>query len=261
MDYQPVVQFDSKSDRILIASRVALFDAAVSGKGTEAKSGDFTKAWRDLPMDGNAALYASPRLLQTFSDLVMQGAQSANTGQQEIAVLEKIRAEMAPFLQHGQAMVLANQPDGILVNANSSFALSGTTTAVATMGVVAGITLPVISKAREKAEAASSMNHVKQTSLALKMYALDNGGKYPAALTNLVPTYLTNIEVLTYMGPESKKRMPLLYRSSLTDSSPSTEIILASPSPTRDRMRIVGMNDGSVTAMTETEFRTRWKQQ
>ena len=64
MDFQPVVRFDSKADRILIATRPAIFDSVVAGREKITQGADFTQAWRDLPNEGNACIYASSRLLR-----------------------------------------------------------------------------------------------------------------------------------------------------------------------------------------------------
>src|SRR6185436_11671439 len=103
MDYQPVIRFDPKADRILIASRPALFDSVVAGKEKITQGADFTQAWRDLPTEGNACIYASSRLLQTFSDLVAKAAQTARGSAADAAIMGKIFDWVKPLLSRGQA--------------------------------------------------------------------------------------------------------------------------------------------------------------
>lgn len=143
MDFQPVVQFDSKADRILIASRPALFDSVLAGKEKISQGADFAQAWRDMPSDGNSCLYVSSRLLQTVSDIATKAVQREGGSAAEMAIFGKIFEWVKPLISRGQAVVLANQPDGIFTASNTSIPAAGsTTTAVA---VLAGLAVPAFS--------------------------------------------------------------------------------------------------------------------
>ena len=140
LDYQPVVRFDAKADRIIIASRVAFFDSVVAGSEKITQGADFTQAWRDLPTEGNAAAYASARLLQTVGDLIAQAVEKEGGSAADKALFANIFAWVKPYLGRGQALVLANQPDGILTAANASIPVASSTVAAAsTVAVVATI--------------------------------------------------------------------------------------------------------------------------
>ncbi len=259
MDYQPVVRFDPKADRIIIASRTALFDSVIAGKEKITQSADFTQAWRDLPSEGNSCLYASPRLLQTVSNLIAIAAQKESGSAEGKAIIAKIFEWLKPLLRRGHAVVIANQPDGILAAANASIpAGSSTMTAVSAAAVLAGLAVPAFSSARMKAVEASDMSNLKQASLALKLYALDNDGNYPKALSDLVPKYTATDAILTYTDHRTKQRTPWLYRTALTDTSDGSEILIATPVASPDGQRTVGFVDGSVRSISEAEFQTLW---
>jgi Tfp pilus assembly major pilin PilA len=259
MDYQPVLRFDPKADRILIASRPALFDSVVAGKEKITQGADFTQAWRDLPAEGNACIYASSRLLQTFSDLVAKAAPTARGSAADAAVLGKIFDWVNPLLSRGQALVIANQPDGILAASNTSIPAAGSTmTAVSTVAVLAGLALPAYSRVRVKAVEANELSTLRQVQVTLKLYAADNDGKYPAALSELAPKYASTEQILEFTDHRTKQRTPWLYRNSLTDTSPGNEVLLASPVATPDGKRAVGFNDGSVKVIPEAEFQALW---
>ena len=259
MDFQPVVRFDPKADRILIATRPALFDSVLAGKEKIALGADFTQAWRDLPSDGNTCIYASSRLLQTISDLVAKSAQTASASASDAALTAKIFDWVKPLLSRGQALVIANQPDGVFAASNSSIPVgSSTMTAVSTVAVLAGMALPAITKVRLKAVETSELNTLKQVLIGLRMYAADNNGKYPPTLSALAPDYVGGSQILEFTDPRTKQRTPWLYRNSLTEASAGSEVLVAAPVASPDRKRAVGFNDGSVRVIPEAEFQMLW---
>ncbi len=265
MDFQPVARFDSKADRIIIASRPALFDSVVAGKEKITQGADFTQAWRDLPSEGNACIYASPRLLQTVGDLVAKAAMSERGGSAaDRAVFQKISDWVKPLLSHGQALVVANQPDGILAVSNASVPLgTSSMAAVSAVAVLSSLAMPAYSSARMRAVEASDMNNIRQVQMALRMYYTDCG-KYPAALSGLTGDnprqlkYIENLGILEFTDRRSGQRIPWMYRSSLTENSPANEVLIAAPVAEANGMRIVGFNDGSVRSIPEGEFQALW---
>ena len=259
MDFQPVVRFDSKADRILIATRAALFDSVVAGKEKITQGADFAQAWRDLPSEGNAAIYASSRLLQIVGDLIAKAAlDEKGTSAADKALIGKIFGKVKPLLGRGQAIVIANQQDGILSLSNTSIAFgSASLASVSTVAVLAGFALPVFSAAQEKGRQADTMSSLRQVSLALKMHAGDNDGKYPAALAELSPKYMP-ARLVEFTDHRTKQRVPWLYRNTLTETASADEMLVAAPVATNKVERVVGFNDGSVKVVPEAEFQLRW---
>jgi hypothetical protein len=163
MDYQPVLRFDSKADRIIIASRTALFDSILAGKEKITQGADFTQAWRDMPGEGNGCIYASSRLLQTFSDLIAKAAEREGGSGERAKVARMIFERVKPLLSRGQAVLLANQPDGILALANTSIPAAGSTvTAVSAVAVLAGLALPVYKRVQVQGVEAAERKSTEQ---------------------------------------------------------------------------------------------------
>ena len=66
-------------------------------------------------------------------------------------------------------------------NAKKGFTLIELLVVVAIIAILAGMLLPVLSKAREKARRVNCAGNLKQLGLAMLMYTGDNGGFFPIA--------------------------------------------------------------------------------
>jgi len=260
LDYQPVLRYDSKADRILIATRPAIFGSVVAGGEKITQGADFAQTWRDLPDEGNACIYASPRLLRTAADLIEIAAKSdRSSSPADKVIIGKIFNWVKALLNRGQAVVIANQPDGILTLANASVPIaSSSMTAVSTVAVMAGFALPVFSRAQVRAVETNDLSTLRQVQIGLRMYAADNKGIYPTALSDIMPKYVNDKRILEFSDRRTGRHIPWLYRNSLTEISPADELLVAAPVATAEGKRAVGFNDGSARYITEAEFQTLW---
>jgi type II secretory pathway pseudopilin PulG len=264
MDYQPVLRFDSKADRILIATRPALFDSVTTGGEKITAGADFARTWRDLPAEGNACIYASTRFMQTLGN-IMETAMSSSVQKNPASTKDTLVAQnmlnaFKPFLSHGQAIAFANQPDGMMTMSNTSIALgSSSMETISTVAILASLALPAFTKVQDKANDTKVMNQLKQLVICLKIYSTDQG-KYPTQLSDLIKEgMLDNPSLLEFSDPNSKEHLAPLYNNQLTNSSDGGEIILAAPTPNKSGKRIAAFNDGSVRIITEDEFQKLWK--
>ncbi|HWB60892.1 MAG TPA: DUF4190 domain-containing protein [Chthoniobacteraceae bacterium] len=64
------------------------------------------------------------------------------------------------------------------------------------IAILAGIALPVFAAVREKGLEVKSITNVRQIVVACKLYAVDNGGKFPDNVDQLYPTYLKDQNLL-----------------------------------------------------------------
>lgn len=75
-----------------------------------------------------------------------------------------------------------------------AFTLIEMLTVVAIIGMLAGILLPAVMKARERGRQARCKNNLKQFAMSWQIYRDDNQGAYPPWLSSLYPHFITSPE-------------------------------------------------------------------
>ena len=105
----------------------------------------------------------------------------------------------------------------------------------ATSGILAGMLLPALMRARESAHRAACMNNLKQLAMAEKMYAADHDEKFSEKLSDLYPEYVNNFAV--FLCPSHREQSvpskedideqtSYILRTGLTEASPADEVMI-----------------------------------
>lgn len=129
-----------------------------------------------------------------------------------------------------------------------------------TTAVAAAMLLPALARAREEARKAVCASNLKQMGLAMAIYANDHEDKFPPALTDLMPDYLTD-EGLFHCPTDTSKEPSYLYVPGLSVTDEPTLMLVIERAGIHARGRNVLFVDGHVAWMDEHAFQAQWAQE
>jgi len=127
-------------------------------------------------------------------------------------------------------------------------------------GLAAMMVIPALFRAREEIRKAVCFSNLKQIGLAMEIYARDYGGKFPPALKDLVPAYLTDERVFHSLSDRSDKPSYLYVPGLTFKDSPLTMVVIERSSIHADGRHVLFV-DTHVSWMEEGAFQAEWAQQ
>ncbi|MDD5698828.1 MAG: DUF1559 domain-containing protein [Victivallaceae bacterium] len=191
--------------------------AETSGNGLTAMP-EFNRYARGLDFNGVQFTYLS----SAFMDDLVETISFHSRNKQSAAIISCMFSVMSPS---AMISVISLDDEGVMVNTNSGFDLAssgGAQANIATTSVLAGMLLPALSQAREKACRIRCVSNLKSIGLALKQYAADHNGQFPpgdntAGLNELISKgYLADPGV--YICPSAESRKAVLPGRPLTEA-------------------------------------------
>ena len=149
---------------------------AKEGQNTLLKAVKFKPYMTRMPEKGLAFAYSSPELSLHISKMLEE-----NIPAKELRALAIIRQAILSNI--GQFTITHRLKDGIMAESNSpnTIVSNDSLTPVAVTAVMAGMLLPALNQAREKARRISCTSNLKQIGLSLKQYAMDHKDNFPQA--------------------------------------------------------------------------------
>lgn len=231
-----VLSSDDKLVRDLIAAKT-------SGKGYKTTP-DFAKLAKGLPDVGNGFQL----ITQNFADIwnryqseIMKNQPGVT--QEQLAMVQKLWGDK----KIGASFSVTGHVDNGWLAVSKGTAGAGQLVAplvIVPAAIAAGVAMPVFSKAHEKGKATKSLSNARQIGIACRLYATDNGGKFPPKLEALVPDYLADTKI--FVSPFApNEAMGYTYTAGLTDSSQPDLDLLEDKFSVNEGQRVVVHVDGS----------------
>jgi len=162
---------------LVLSSSDQLVETLAAKTGGLVTTPHFRRCQQAMPQAGFAFLYLDPVATRTAYDAMM-----AIVAVEEPAMAKIVAAAYSPLRGMASWSVTLHTPDGVAVVANQSAGIAQfliTHTPTAHLPLLAGMMLPALVGAREKAQQISDMSNLKQIGLGVIMWSDDNGEKFP----------------------------------------------------------------------------------
>lgn len=234
-------------DRLIIASDDGLIRdmlaAQKDGHGYKSTP-EFVRLAAGMPTEGNGFQLGT----QAFADLLNRVQQEMMAHQPGMTPQQ--RAMFTKFFmgqKSGPSFAISAHLDNGWLSVGKSSTGAGQMIVpllIVPAAVAAGVALPIVQKARSRAETTSDLSHAKQLAIACQMYAVDNDGKFPPTLETLIPNYLPDRSILVSKAAPSDPN-GFIYTPGLTTSSPPATILIEGKVAPGSRERVVVHMDGS----------------
>ena len=211
--------------------------AAQKGGGLKATP-EFAKLAAGLPEEGNAFQLATQGFAETWNRIQAEMMKNQpGLPPEQTALMEKLLS----FQKAGATYSVGAQLENGWLTVGKGTKGAGQVMApllIVPVAIAAGVALPAFSKVQESAKATNSRSNAKQIAVACKLYALDNGGKFPPTLQALLPDYLPDAKIfVSPFAPEVP--VGYTYTAGLTEKSPAATVLLEDKFAAREHLRVI----------------------
>lgn len=167
-------------------------DQVRSGKQPGLKSSaEWQRLAKGLPAEGNSFSFVSARfgetLLQVQQAVLRQAAAQSGGPVPDFAGLQKVFGWSTTAASYAVGWTDATGSQVVSQGTQEPAAVLVSSAVVAPTAVMAGMLLPALSKARERAQQINCMNHLKQIALGMHIYANDHDDTLPNDFAALKP--------------------------------------------------------------------------
>ncbi len=198
---------------------------------------------------------ASPSLAITDKYLVIAvNAQGVKKALARIAAPEKAGSSLVDSDAYKKAM--GRLQAGPACSLSYLDPRSSVSTVMASAGMVAGMVLPRLARARDRARSVVSMSQLRQIGMGVHMWANDNKEGFPKSLNDLVPKYLANKNVFVNPGfvKHAADGIDYAYVAGMRSADPGSSVLAYEPIPDKNGNRVVGFCDGHVEKVGQQRF-------
>jgi prepilin-type processing-associated H-X9-DG protein len=189
------------ADVLILSTSDELVGQLAGGRGGLTATPLFQKLAAGMPDQGIGFSFVSPALGAALSQAMQASLAPAGAAAPGASFNTLLFGKLATQAAYG---VTVNTPDGLVALSNTNFDYGQnliTQAAMAPVAIVAGMLLPALSQARQKARTVSDMSNLKQIGLGLHQCSADNNGSYPDDLGVLMEKgYLTSGRVFVSPG-------------------------------------------------------------
>ena len=233
-----IARFD---DYLVLASSSQLVGILAAKKGGLIATPHFKQCQEAMPKEGFGFMYLSPSATRTGYDAFLKAIAA-----EEPEAAKAVGAAYGSLRGMFNWSVTLHTPGGVAIVANQS---SGITQFLITHGpsvhlpILAGMLLPALSQAREKARRISDLSHLKLIGTGLTLYCNDNDERFPDDLAALMEEEYIRSGTI-YVCPASKTVAPttpeeiragrcdyLYFGRGMTDADLGTEDPIACTKP------------------------------